>query len=218
MEHKVADSRASCLRKLLLRKKDSSFVFLPSAKCNLEDRVADGSNLPGEVFPGDNPADTSATCNLEHRVADSRASLHPSSSQLEKLHLFQIAFPGETSPVHLEKLHLDKLHLETPPLPNQSFARTKAHTTSQSHPVAEVFLHVLLFERLSVVIRGEERLPSVCPWVVLKERRVLPKEIPPEAQAPPERWRVKRTRRPSEEGELERPHFSCTGRRPQSVS
>ena len=113
--------------------------------------------------------------------------MHPSSSQLEKLHLFQIAFPGETSPVHLEKLHLDKLHLETPPLPNQSFARTKAHTTSQSHPVAEAFLHVLLFERLSVVIRGEERLPSVCPWVVLKERRVLPKEIPPEAQAPPEK-------------------------------
>ena len=33
-----------------MAKKDSSFVFLPSAKCNLEDRVADGSNLPGEVF------------------------------------------------------------------------------------------------------------------------------------------------------------------------
>ena len=38
------------------------------------------------------------------------------------------------------------------------------------HPLAEVLLHVLLLERLSVVVRGEEALPSVFPWVILKER------------------------------------------------
>ena len=38
------------------------------------------------------------------------------------------------------------------------------------HPIAEVLLHVVLLERLSVIVCGEEALASVFPRVILKER------------------------------------------------